>query len=88
MPPFGGNDDPRVKTIRTIRDIEEIRTFLEKGKRAVVIGGGVVGLEAAWELKQYGCDVTVLEAMPALMANKLDPVASGHAPGASSKRAA
>lgn len=76
VPPFGGNDDPRVKTIRTIRDIEEIRTFLEKGKRAVVIGGGVVGLEAAWELKQYGCDVTVLEAMPALMANKLDPVAS------------
>ena len=76
VPPFGGSDDPRVKTIRTIRDIEEVREFLEKGKRAVVIGGGVVGLEAAWELKKYGCDVTVLEAMPALMANKLDPTAS------------
>ena len=76
VPPFAGSDDPRVKTIRTIRDIEEVREFLEQGKRAVVIGGGVVGLEAAWELKKYGCDVTVLEAMPALMANKLDPTAS------------
>ena len=76
VPPFGGSDDPRVKTIRTIRDIEEVAAFLEKGKRAVVIGGGVVGLEAAWELAKYGCDVTVLEAMSALMANKLDPTAS------------
>ena len=76
VPPFGGHEDPHVKTIRTIRDIEEVRAFLEKGKRAVVIGGGVVGLESAWELAKYGCEVTVLEAMPALMANKLDPTAS------------
>lgn len=76
VPPFGGKDDPRVKTIRTIQDIEQVREFLGQSKQAVVIGGGVVGLEAAWELKKYGCTVTVLEAMPALMANKLDPTAS------------
>lgn len=76
VPPFGGSDHERVKTIRTIQDIEEVREFLGQSKQAVVIGGGVVGLEAAWELKKYGCTVTVLEAMPALMANKLDPTAS------------
>lgn len=42
----------------------------------MVIGGGVVGLEAAWELKKYQCDVTILEAMPSLMSNKLDSSAS------------
>ena len=47
-----------------------------EGTRAVVIGGGVVGLEAAWELKKYQCDVTILEAMPSLMSNKLDSSAS------------
>ncbi len=76
VPPFEGNQDPRVKTIRTIEDIEQVRTYLGEGKQAVVIGGGVVGLEAAWELKKYGCTVTVLETMSALMANKLDTTAS------------
>lgn len=76
VPPFGGREAPQIKTIRTIEDIEEVREYLGQSKQAVVIGGGVVGLEAAWELKKYGCSVTVLETMPALMANKLDPTAS------------
>ena len=42
----------------------------------MVIGGGVVGLEAAWDLKKYGCQVTVLEAAPALMMKNLNDTAS------------
>ena len=76
VPPFQGHDDPHVTTIRTLADIAKVASFLGESKNAVVIGGGVVGLEAAWELKKYGCSVTVLEAMPSLMSNKLDPAAS------------
>ncbi len=76
VPPFEGHQDPRVTTIRTLADIAKVADFLKEGKNAVVIGGGVVGLEAAWELCKYQCNVTILEAMPSLMSNKLDPTAS------------
>lgn len=76
VPPFEGHQEERVTTIRTLADIAKAAEFLKDGKQAVVIGGGVVGLEAAWELKKYQCDVTILEAMPSLMSNKLDPSAS------------
>lgn len=76
VPPFEGHQDPHVTTIRTLADIAKVADFLKEGKNAVVIGGGVVGLEAAWELCKYQCNVTILEAMPSLMSNKLDPTAS------------
>ena len=41
-------------------------------KNAVVIGGGVLGLEAAWELCKAKCNVTVLELAPSLMSRQLD----------------
>ena len=37
-----------------------------------MIGGGVLGLEAAWELKKAGLEVQVLEAAPVLMGRQLD----------------
>ena len=55
-----------------------VRSAIENGaKKAVVIGGGVLGLEAAWQLKKAKLDVTVLEAMPRLMPKQLDEGASG-----------
>lgn len=45
---------------------------MENASKAVVIGGGVLGLEAAWELKKAGLDVQVLEAAPVLMGRQLD----------------
>ena len=76
VPPFEGCSDPHVTTIRTLQDIEKVSALLENGKEAVLIGGGVIGLEAAWELWKYGCNVTLLEASSALMSNKLDGTAS------------
>lgn len=49
---------------------------MEHAAKAVVIGGGVLGLEAAWELKKAGIDVQVLEAAPILMGRQLDENAS------------
>ena len=45
---------------------------MKSTEKAVVIGGGVLGLEAAWELKKAGLEVTVLEMAPSLMGRQLD----------------
>ena len=50
--------------------------MLPNVKHVAVIGGGVLGLEAAWEMKKAKCDVTVLELAPQLMGRQLDDGAS------------
>ncbi len=66
-----------VISIRSIDDAAKVREAIENGaKKAVVIGGGVLGLEAAWQLKLAKLDVTVLETMPRLMPRQLDESAS------------
>lgn len=77
VPPFEGHKDPHVTTLRSLEDLAKLKSLLSEGKEVAVIGGGVVGLEAAWELKRFGCNVTVFEAGPSLMSSRLDPVASG-----------
>lgn len=76
IPPFNGADLPHVVAIRGINDAHKVKTMLEHVKQAVVIGGGVLGLEAAWEIKKTGCEVAVLEAGPSLMGRQLDAAAS------------
>ncbi len=72
MPPFTGRDKAGVFMVRTISDFNRIRSRLALAEKAVVIGGGVIGLEMAWEIRQTGCDVTILEAGPRLMGRLLD----------------
>ena len=72
MPPIKGNDLPQVAVVRSIADVERVNALVQDAKNAVVIGGGVLGLEAAWELRRFGLDVTVLESAPVLMAGKID----------------
>ena len=76
VPPFKGKDLPEVVSIRSIADVEQVNRLAENAKTAVVIGGGVLGLEAAWELHKVGLKVTVLEAAPVLMAGKIDKEAA------------
>lgn len=75
MLPVPGAALPGVLTFRTIADVEAMSRAAEKGGSAVVIGGGLLGLEAAYGLKRRGMDVTVLHLMPHLMERQLDPVA-------------
>ena len=72
IPPFQGADLHEVVSIRAIPDIQKVAALLEGAKRAVVIGGGVLGLEAAWELRKKQLEVTVLETAPRLMPRQLD----------------
>lgn len=65
--PVPGNDLSGVFYLRDQADVLAIKAQVSKGKRAVIIGGGYIGLETAASLKMQGMDVTVLEAMPRIL---------------------
>ncbi len=64
-----GHDLAGVHAVRTRADVDQLMAELDAGaKRAVVIGGGYIGLEAAAVLTKLGCHVTLLEALPRVLA--------------------
>ena len=64
-----GADLAGVHSVRTRADVDRMIAELEAGaKRAVVVGGGYIGLEAAAVLRKLGCEVTVVEALPRVLA--------------------
>lgn len=64
-PPIPGIDHPRVRTLRTVPDADTIRGWLTEGAtRAVILGAGFIGLEAAEALRHAGLDVSIVEAAP------------------------
>ena len=75
IPPIQGADKDGVIAIRRLADTQKVEEKLKTTRHAVVIGGGVLGLEAAWELKKSRCEVTVLELAPVLMGRQLDKTA-------------
>lgn len=76
IPPIPGHDKQGVVAIRRLGDVEKVQAMGASLKKAVVIGGGVLGLEAAWELRKAGVQVTVLELAPKLMGRQLDDQAA------------
>ena len=73
--PVPGKDLPGVISFRDMRDVDHMLTAAEKGGDAVVIGGGLLGLEAAHGLTLRGMKVTVIHLMPTLMERQLDEAA-------------
>ncbi|HYC95145.1 MAG TPA: FAD-dependent oxidoreductase, partial [Sphingomicrobium sp.] len=73
--PVPGRDLPGVVTFRDLDDVEKMLEAADRGGSAVVIGGGLLGLEAAHGLSLRGMDVTVLHLMPNLMERQLDEAA-------------
>ncbi len=74
--PVPGNDLHGVVTFRNIRDVETMLEISEPHKQALIIGGGLLGLEAAYALKQQGMYVTVVHLMDSLMERQLDSEAA------------
>ena len=72
VPPIPGRDKRGVFVFRTLDDCWQIADAARQAKRAVVIGGGLLGLEAARGLVSYGVEVTVVEVAPYLMSQQLD----------------
>jgi nitrite reductase (NADH) large subunit len=75
--PVPGHDLPGVITFRDIADVETMLVASRSGRHAVVIGGGLLGLEAANGLLRNGMHTTVLHLLPTLMERQLDPDAAG-----------
>jgi nitrite reductase (NADH) large subunit len=75
VPPIPGLNLPGVCSFRDIRDVNTMIDAAATHRRAVVIGGGLLGLEAAWGLKRRGMDVAVVHLMPTLMERQLDETA-------------
>ncbi|KAA5806175.1 CoA-disulfide reductase [Thermoanaerobacterium thermosaccharolyticum] len=69
-PPMPGIDGKNIFTLRNIPDTYRIKDFVDynKPKKAVVVGGGFIGLEVAENLKEVGLDVTVVELADHVMA--------------------
>ncbi len=76
VPGMPGVEKEGVMVIRRLSDVEAIREKLPDVRHVVVIGGGVLGLEAAWALHQAGKDVTVLERGERVMNRQLDETGS------------
>ncbi len=72
VPPIPGADMDEVVAYRTMRDAERIRARAQDAERAVVLGGGLLGLEAAGALAGRPDAVTVVEAANHLMPRQLD----------------
>lgn len=71
-----GNESPPVHYLRNIEDSLRFRQRLRPQARIVVIGGGVIGLEAACAAAKHGCAVTVIETETRLLARAFPPVVS------------
>jgi nitrite reductase (NADH) large subunit len=74
-PPIPGLGLPGVRAFRDIADVNAMITTSRHHRRAVVIGGGLLGLEAAWGLKRRGMSVAVVHLMSSLMERQLDTTA-------------
>jgi len=74
--PVPGKDLPGVMTFRDLADVDAMLESARRYKTAVVIGGGLLGLEAASALSRRGMEVTVVHLFDALMERQLDSVAA------------
>jgi nitrite reductase (NADH) large subunit len=72
IPPIPGVDKKNVHVFRTLDDTRALLEKSRKGCKAVVIGGGLLGLEAARGLQLRGCDVSVVHLVDTLMERQLD----------------
>jgi len=74
VPPITGHDLPHCHVYRTLDDLDAIKAAVVKspGAAGVVIGGGLLGLEAANALRQFGMRAHIIERTPRLMNQQLD----------------
>ncbi len=73
IPPIAGTDKDGVFCFRNLNDTQALLERAQPGLKTVVIGGGLLGLEAARGLQLRGADVTVVHLMSTLMERQLDP---------------
>lgn len=76
VPPIPGADGDHVHTLWTIEDADAIQAEIDEGGTAVIIGGGLLGLETAEKIKEAGEKLIVLESMDRLLSRQTDSKSS------------
>jgi nitrite reductase (NADH) large subunit len=76
VPPVKGSDASNVFALRSLTDAKAIQATAKNAKKALVVGGGLLGLEGANALLELGLDVTVVEFAPRLLPRQMDSEAS------------
>ncbi|NOY75658.1 MAG: FAD-dependent oxidoreductase [Kiritimatiellaeota bacterium] len=77
VPPIQGADLPEVVALRDFSSFKKLKSIVENGARKIVVlGGGLLGLEAANSLLKLGVDTRVLEMAPGLLPRQLDDAAA------------
>ena len=72
MIPVEGVDKSGVFTLRNLKDLQAIKNKMNISKNVVIVGGGLLGLEAAYEIKKAGLKVSVVEFASSLLSRQLD----------------
>ncbi|SCG83129.1 nitrite reductase (NAD(P)H) large subunit [Proteiniborus sp. DW1] len=72
VPPIAGKFKEGVFALRSLRDLKVIKNYFSSCEDITVIGGGLLGLEAAWAIKELGKKVNVVEFFPYLLPRQLD----------------
>ncbi|NOU61259.1 nitrite reductase large subunit NirB [Marinifilum caeruleilacunae] len=72
VPPINGLNKKGVFVYRTLSDIDEIKKYVPHAKKAAIIGGGLLGLEAAKAVLDDGLQTSIIEFAPRLMPRQLD----------------
>jgi nitrite reductase (NADH) large subunit len=73
VPPISGSEKKGVFTLRNLKDANEIIHYGEGIKNVLLIGGGVLGLEAGNSLRKTGHKISVVEFFPRLLPRQMDP---------------
>lgn len=78
VPPIQGSDKKGVFTLRTVEDARKIISYSKNADSVLLIGGGLLGLEAGNALRKRGKKVTVVEFFPRLLPRQLDEKGAEH----------
>jgi NADH oxidase (H2O2-forming) len=73
VPPIPGVESGPITPVRTLANLSRLRAFAAKNKKAVIIGGGYIGIELAVVLRQMGLEVTIVEMLPKILLATTEP---------------
>jgi flavorubredoxin/NADPH-dependent 2,4-dienoyl-CoA reductase/sulfur reductase-like enzyme/rubredoxin len=76
VPPIRGANLQQVYTLRTFKDFKNLKNKLKESTKVTILGGGLLGLEAAFSISKLGKKVTVIEMAPRILPRQLDENAS------------
>jgi len=72
VPPIPGKEMKNIFTLRTIKDVKNIRQSLKKAKNIIIVGGGAIGIEVASLLNNKKRKITIIELLPHLVSGAYD----------------